>query len=42
MSKFVEKTWADYDIGNLGSQNEEVLRKAVKKAAKAAHPRSLR
>ena len=42
MSKFVEKTWADYDIGNLGSQNEEVLRKAVKKAAKAANMRLLR
>lgn len=42
MSKFVEKTWADYDIGNLGSQNEEVLRKAVKRAAKAANMRLLR
>ena len=42
MSKFVVKTWADYDIGKLGSQNEEVLRKAVKKAAKAANMRLLR
>lgn len=42
MSKLAEKTWADYDIGNLGSQNEEVLRKAVKKAAKAANMRLLR
>lgn len=42
MSKFVEKTWADYNIGNLGSQNEEALREAVKKAAKAANMRLLR
>lgn len=42
MSKFIEKTWADYDIGKLGIQNEEVLRKAVKKAAKAANMRLLR
>lgn len=42
MSTFVTKTWADYDVGNMGIQNTDVMRAAVRKAAKAANARLLR
>ena len=42
MSTFVEKTWADYDVKKMGMQNTDVMRAAVRKAAKAANARLLR
>lgn len=42
MTKFKQKTWADYDIGDPSNASYDELKTAVRKAAKAANQRLLR
>lgn len=40
--RLVEKTWADYDMGDVNALSKAQLEKAVRRAAKAANQRLLR
>lgn len=40
--RLVEKTWADYDMGDVNALSKTQLEKAVRRAAKAANQRLLR